>query len=125
SLTSLAKVAPAAVIATFYRPFLWESRSISTLLSSFESLFFMFFTLSVLKKYGIKHFISCCRKEPVVIYSLLFSLLFALFVGATTRNFGSLVRYKIPCLPFYLIAFYVIQDRGKKNSPEVIEAATT
>jgi hypothetical protein len=125
SLTSLAKVAPAAVVATFYRPFLWESRSVSTLLSSFESLFFIFFTLGVLKKYGLKHFISSCRKEPIVIYCLLFSLLFALFVGATTRNFGSLVRYKIPCMPFYLIAFYVIQDRGKKNSPKVIEAVTS
>ncbi len=33
-----------------------------------------------------------------------------MFVGITTLNFGTLVRYKIPCLPFYLIALILILD---------------
>jgi hypothetical protein len=54
------------------------------------------------------------------LYCLLFALLFALFVGATTTNFGTLVRYKIPCMPFYVAAMFIIQDRiRKKNSPVV------
>ncbi|MBK9533341.1 MAG: hypothetical protein IPO42_16435 [Chitinophagaceae bacterium] len=58
-------------------------------------------------------------RDPVILYCLLFALLFALFVGATTANFGTLVRYKIPCLPFYIIALYLIHDRTRKikNSP--------
>lgn len=125
SLTSLIKVAPAAIIATFYRPFIWESRKISTLLSSFESMFIMFFTLSVLFKAGPVRSFNSVRKDPVVLYCVLFSLLFGLFVGATTPNFGSLVRYKIPCMPFYLIALFIIQDRARKlkNNPAVGGAA--
>ena len=54
SVTSLIKMAPAAVAATFFRPFIWESRKPSTLLSSFESFAIMFFTLKVFFAVGYK-----------------------------------------------------------------------
>ena len=114
SVTSLLKLAPAAIIATFYRPFIWESRKLATLLSSFESMFIMFFTLYVLFKAGPFKSLQAVRNDPVILYCILFSLLFGLFVGATTPNFGSLVRYKIPCMPFYIIALFLIQDRTRK-----------
>jgi hypothetical protein len=114
SILSLLKMAPAAIIATFYRPFIWESRKISTLLSSLESMMIMFFTLYVIFKSGLKLFFQSIRKDPTILYCILFSLLFGLFVGATTPNFGSLVRYKIPCIPFYVIALFLIQDRVSK-----------
>jgi hypothetical protein len=81
----------------------------------------MFFTLSVLYKYGVKHFISTATKDPVVIYCISFSLLFALFVGATTANFGSLVRYKIPCMPFYVIAIFLIQDAARQKKENLLK----
>jgi hypothetical protein len=105
---SLLRIAPAAVIATLFRPYIWESKKISTFLSSLESLAMMLFTLFVLIKVGIKKFIKTIILKPVVLYCLMFSLIFALFVGATTLNFGSLVRYKIPCLPFYVIGMSFI-----------------
>lgn len=43
-------------------------------------------------------------------YCFLFALLFALFVGATTPNFGTLVRYKIPAMPFYVLAIFLIRN---------------
>jgi hypothetical protein len=114
STSSLIKIAPAAIIATLYRPFFWESKKLSTLLSSAESLAIMFFTLLVLFKSGPIKSLRAILKDPLIMYCLLFALLFALFVGATTANFGTLVRYKIPCIPFYLIALFLIQDRVKK-----------
>ena len=108
STGSLIKIAPAAIVATFFRPFLWESRKISTLLSSFESLAIMLFTLFALKKVGLKKFISTILKKPVVLYCFFFAMVFALFVGATTLNFGTLVRYKIPAMPFYVISLILI-----------------
>jgi len=124
SVSSLIRIAPAAIIATLYRPFLLESKKISTLLSSIESMVIMFFTLSVFYKAGPKKFIRPILKDPTVMYCLLFALLFALFVGATTANFGTLVRYKIPCMPFYIIAIFLIQDWANRNkkSPAVAGA---
>jgi hypothetical protein len=111
SISSLLKMAPAAIIATLYRPFIWETRKLSTLLSSFESLALMILTLSTLFKVGPRHFFRTIGKDPVVLYCFLFSLLFALFVGATTPNFGTLCRYKIPCMPFYVIAMILIRHK--------------
>ncbi len=108
SIGSLVKMAPAAIIATLYRPFLWESKNISTLMSSFESLTLMLFTLFVLRKVGIKKFFLTILKRPIVLYCFFFSMVFALFVGATTLNFGTLVRYKIPCMPFYVVSLFLI-----------------
>ncbi len=121
STLSLIKIAPAAIVATLFRPFIWESRKLTTLFSSLESMVIMFFTLSVLYKTGVRNFIKAILKDPAITYCLLFALLFALFVGATTANFGTLVRYKIPCMPFYIIALFLIQDRAKqnKNSPVI------
>jgi hypothetical protein len=114
SISSLIKMAPMAIVATLYRPFIWESKKLTTLLSSFESLAIMIFTLIVFFKSGPVNFIKAIVGDPVILYCILFALLFALFVGATTTNFGSLVRYKIPCLPFYIIALFLIQDRTRK-----------
>ncbi len=114
SVSSLVRIAPAAIIATLFRPFFWESKKISTLLSSAESLAIMLFTLFVLYKSGPFNFIRAIMKDPTIMYCLLFALLFALFVGATTANFGTLVRYKIQCIPFYVIALFLIQDRARK-----------
>ena len=121
SVSSLIKIAPAAIIATLYRPFIWESKKLSTLLSSIESMVIMFFTLLVLYKARPVNFVRSIAKDPTILYCLLFALLFALFVGATTANFGTLVRYKIPCMPFYVAAMFLIQDRIKKtkNSPVI------
>ncbi len=115
STGSLIRIAPAAVTATLFRPFFWESKKISTLLSSAESLVLMIFTLFVLYKSGPVNFVRAILKDPVILYCLLFALLFALFVGATTANFGTLVRYKIQCIPFYIIAMILIYDRNKKQ----------
>jgi len=121
STGSLIRIAPAAITATLFRPFFWESKKISTLLSSAESLALMIFTLFVLYKCGPVNFVRSILKDPVIMYCLLFAILFALFVGATTANFGTLVRYKIQCIPFYVIAIMLIYDKNKKqkNSPAV------
>ena len=108
SMRSLLRMAPAAIIATLYRPFIWESRKISTLFSSIESLIIMLFTVSVFYRVGFKKTFKTIVSNPIIMYCLLFSLIFALFVGATTLNFGTLVRYKIPAMPFYVSALFLI-----------------
>ncbi len=124
STSSLAKIAPAAIVATLFRPFIWESKKPSTLLSSFESLAIMLFTLYVLRKVGLIKFLRTIIKSPIVMYCFFYSLIFALFVGATTLNFGTLVRYKIPGIPFYLISMFLILEFNKKakKSPDNVQA---
>ena len=126
STSSLAKIAPAAIVATLFRPFIWESKKLSTLLSSLESLALMLFTLYTFKKVGIFRFFRTIFKSPTILYCFFYAMLFALFVGATTLNFGTLVRYKIPCIPFYIISLVLILDLNNKikKSPDTVQAVT-
>lgn len=122
---SLMKIAPAAINATLFRPFLWESKKISTLISSLESMAFMLFTLYVMVKAGPFRFFRNIFSDPMIAYCFWFSILFAVFVGATTLNFGTLVRYKIPCLPFYLIALMLILDKRKAKESDTTISVNT
>ena len=122
---SLLKMAPAAIIATLFRPFIWEVRKVSQLLSAFESLAVLLFTIFTLWKVGIKFFFRNIIKDPAILYCFLFAVLFALFVGATTPNFGTLVRYKIPAMPFYVLAIFLIRNNydlliKNKVKPDVV-----
>ena len=116
TLQGFIKLAPAALVATLFRPFIWESRNVSTLLSSLESLAIMLFTLFVLIKVGIRKFITSIITRPIILYCFSFSVVFAVFVGASTLNFGTLVRYKIPAMPFYVISLMLIFFYNKKKN---------
>jgi len=116
SMVGLVKLAPIAISTTFFRPFLWESRKPSTLLSSLESLLLMLFTAFIIWKAGLFNFFKIITRDPLVMYCFLFSCVFALFVGASTLNFGSLVRYKIPCVPFYLISLFLVHEKVKEKA---------
>lgn len=113
SISGLIKLIPAATTATLFRPFIWESRKPSTLLSSIESLLMMLFTIYIIWKAKPIPFFQIILKDPLIFYCFIFSVVFALFVGATTRNFGTLVRYKIPCMPFYVISLFLIYEKVK------------
>ena len=121
TMTGLIKLAPVAISTTFFRPFLWESHKPSTMLSSIEALILMLFTLYIIFKAGFINFFKLITSDPLIMYCFLFSCIFALFVGASTLNFGSLVRYKIPCMPFYLISLYLVYEKVKVKAENKIK----
>jgi len=116
TFSGLIKIAPVAAATTFFRPFIWEAHKISQLMAAVESLVLMFFTLFILLKSGPFRLIKWILSDPLVIYCFLFALVFGLFVGASTLNFGTLVRYKIPCLPFYAISLFLMYEKVKKRA---------
>lgn len=112
----LIKIAPIATATTFFRPFIWEAHKISQLMAAVESLVLMFFTLFILFKTGPFRLIKWILSDPLIMYCFLFAVVFGLFVGASTLNFGTLVRYKIPCLPFYAISLFLIYEKVKERA---------
>jgi hypothetical protein len=116
TFSGLIKIAPIAVATTFFRPFIWEAHKISQLMAAFESFLLMFFTLYIILKAGPFGFIQWIFKDPLIMYCFLFAIVFGLFVGASTLNFGTLVRYKIPCLPFYSISLFLIYEKVKERA---------
>ena len=112
NLKSIATIFPAAINVTLFRPFFWESNNIAGYMTSLESLFTLLFTLYVLLKTGLFKSFSTILKSPFLLFCLIFTLVFAGAVGMTSGNFGTLARYKIPCLPFYFTMLVVLWQTG-------------
>jgi len=111
---------PLGLVATFFRPFFWEAGNPLMILSALEAFAFLILTYIAFRRIGFKRFFSIAFSDSVVIFCLVFSILFAGIVGITTTNFGALSRYKIPCLPFYLFALFIVMHKSGKFSPNVI-----
>jgi hypothetical protein len=108
SASSMVKVAPQAVIVTLFRPFLWEARNPIMMLSALEALMLLLLTARLFWKRGILGGLSQIASQPVLTFSFLFSIILAIGVGTNSGNFGTLVRYKIPLMPFYLSALFIM-----------------
>jgi len=119
SITGILSKAPKAIIAGLFRPFIWETRNIVMLFSGLENFILLIFTLYIIFRIGIKSVYKVIINEPLIIFSLVFSIIFAFFVGLATANFGALVRYKILAIPFFLVAlintYYLIRKNKKEE----------
>lgn len=111
---------PQAVNVSLFRPYLWEVRNPLMLLSAIESFAVLVITTYMLVRHPLKFF-SALRSSTVM-FCLVFSITFAFAVGASTYNFGTLSRYRIPMVPFYLVALVLIADDwNSKRKLEVFE----
>ena len=105
----LLKIAPLAILTTLFRPFIFEVRNPLMLLSALEGIYLMYLLGLTLYKTGLTEFFRMIVLNPLVSFCLVFSLVFAFAIGFSTSNFGTLVRYKIPCIPFFIAALYIIR----------------
>jgi len=99
---SMIQLMPQAINVSLFRPYLWEINNPLMLIAALESLFVLVCTIWLLIVKG--GFVRVFR-DPFLVFCLLFVLLFAFAVGVSTFNFGTLMRYKIPLLPFYILSF--------------------
>ena len=122
SPSGILKLMPQAIIAGLYRPFIWESHNPFVALSGIENLFTLFLTLSILYRTRVYKMFSYIGKDPILIFSLLFTLMFAFGIGLASANFGALVRYRIPGLPFLMLSLFIIDHYLKlKEDSNILE----
>ncbi|MEA3447319.1 MAG: hypothetical protein U9Q98_02565 [Bacteroidota bacterium] len=109
---------PQATAAGLYRPYLWDSATVFMLLSGLENLVLMFLTLYILIKIGPVKLLRQLGQDPYLVFCFVFAIILAFFIGLTTANFGALVRYRIPMLPFFVFALlkiYMVNRKLKKE----------
>jgi hypothetical protein len=111
---------PLGVVNTFFRPFIWDVRSPMMILSALEALAFLAITFMCFRRVGIGETFRTIFSDPVIAFCFVFAILFGGIIGATTVNFGALVRYKLPCIPFYAVAFILVMHKSGKFSSEYI-----
>jgi hypothetical protein len=115
STSGLLKKIPLAINVTYFRPYIWEARKPIIFLGAVESLFVFFFFMRTLYRAGIRRFFRTMFSDPFTIFCILFALIFGTAVGLSSYNFGALARYKIPGMPFFIFAIYLINDQYQKK----------
>ncbi|RYY40092.1 MAG: hypothetical protein EOO08_07075 [Chitinophagaceae bacterium] len=117
---------PVGINLTLFRPYPWEYAKVFIFFSSIESMIVLYFTVMLLFKGGILSTFKIIRKTPILQFCLMFTGLFAFMTGIAAANFGTLVRYKIPCLPFYLLFLvYLYQvkvaEKNERDQAKLLE----
>ena len=116
SIGGVLSKAPIAVFSGIFRPAIWDVKNVVMLVSSLENTYLLILTIFLLFKLKFLGFFSLIGKNPMLLFCMLFSLFFAFSVGLTCANFGSLVRLRIPELPFFVAGIFIMRHLYEKQS---------
>jgi len=105
---------PIAIASGLFRPFPWEVTNVVMAFSAMEGAILAILTIWLLMKVNFFRLIRHIFDDPMLIFCLSFSLFFAFSIGLTTANFGALVRFKIPCLPYFVVFVFVLLNMRKQ-----------
>ena len=92
--------APLATVTVLFRPFVFETHNLQSLLAAIEGTALMIFCL-VRFRWGWAA-IRSLRRQPYVVFSLVYSVLF-IVAYSSYANFGLLARQRVQLYPFFLI----------------------
>jgi len=121
SASGVISKAPIAIFSGIFRPAIWDVRNVVMLISSMENTYLLILTVYLLIRLKFIGFFVLIRKNPLLLFSMLFSLFFAFSVGLTVANFGSLVRLRIPELPFFVAGVFILKHLYEKQTGEKIK----
>lgn len=108
SALGMLKKFPMAVNVSLFRPYLWEAKNPLAMLNALEATLFLVFTIKLFFTVGPRNINKAISSDPNIQFFLMFSIIFAFAVGLSSGNFGTLSRYRIPCLPLYACALMLI-----------------
>jgi len=120
SITGMLKKAPISIVTSLFRPFIFEARNPVMIISGIENLIILFSFLVILFRVGLGKTLKIIGAEPLLFFSLLFAIIFAFSVGVASANFGALVRYRIPCMIFFIPTLLILNERMKEMRDGVI-----
>jgi len=115
SFTGILKKAPSAIVAGLFRPFIWEANNAVMAVSGLENLVMLLLLVWITVKVGLWKLIRFIFANPLMLFMLSFAVLFAFSVGLTTSNFGALVRFKIPLIPFFVSSLFILRYVSEKK----------
>ncbi len=97
-----------ALLYGLFGPFPWQANNVVMYISSLEAMAFLGLFLTALYHILFRGAYRRLVADPVQLAFLLFVLVFIVFVGVSTANFGSLVRYRIPALPMFAALLFMM-----------------
>jgi len=102
-----------------FRPYLWEVPNLIATANALESFIVLVFSFYLLIKLKITGFFTFAFKNRVAAFALIFTLLLAPLAGLVSFNFGTLVRYKTPVVPFYYTYLILLYYKSKEKNAAI------
>lgn len=97
---SLIQNAPVALVSGLYRPFLTEANSILQFCIAVENL--MLITLTIAAFSNVKKMLES-EYRLLLVSILIYTILLCIFLALSAPNFGTLSRYRVGFLPFFVL----------------------
>jgi hypothetical protein len=113
SINGMLRKFPLAVNVTLFRPYIWETRKPIQMLNALEASLFLWVTIKLFITIGFLRIWSAISEDTTIQFCLIFAIIFAFAIGLSSGNFGTLSRYRIPCLPFYGLSLVLIYYKYK------------
>ncbi|NJO03841.1 MAG: hypothetical protein HC880_21160 [Bacteroidia bacterium] len=100
---------PRATWLGLFQPHIWQATNPVMLLSAIEATFFLWLTFRILLRTRPIRLYKTFLDNPVLVFCLMFAVVLAYGVAVSSYVFGTLVRYRIPMMPFYLAMLYIVR----------------
>lgn len=109
SVQSQLLLAPLALPTALFRPFIFEIRNPMMFLNALETSVLLFLFVRLLVRGGLVGVRKAITSSPTLMFCLIFTLVMGTAVGLASTNLGSLSRYRMPFMPFF-VALVLILD---------------
>jgi hypothetical protein len=103
---------PLALVNSLFRPTILEATNGPSVGAALETTLLAIAVIALLN--GRSGILRALASSPLLAASTIFILVFAVAVGLTTSNLGSLSRYRVPMLPFCALVVLVIHRRRRE-----------
>lgn len=110
------KFAPLALANALFRPAVFEARNAPAMAGALENAAITFALLSIVFGSPRKTVRIVLLRSPLLVASLVFVVIFGTGVGLGTSNLGTLSRYRMPMMPFYVTTVLVLLRRGRESA---------
>jgi hypothetical protein len=121
SLAGQLALAPLALLASWFRPFIFESKNFLMVANSLETTFVLGLFLLAIRRSPPRRLFSTILGNRWLTFAFVFSLVFGVGVGLGTTNLGTLSRYRMPLQPF-LVLLVMVLARGEGGETELVQA---
>jgi len=106
---------PIGIYTTYFRPHLWEVKKPIVLFSALESFLILAFAVWAFFKNG-RYLFALIREDFFARLAMYYAIVLGIIIGLTTFNFGTLIRYKVPVVPFaWLFVFLLFYYKPKRK----------
>lgn len=112
---------PLALFNTLFRPVIFEVRGPVILAAALEMSVLTVLLLRVLARLRDPRVRSTIRNSPMVVFCVAFVVTFGIGVGIATTNMGTLARYRMPMMPFYVTSLLLVHRRTSKRALDEVD----